>query len=207
MIIYKVENKINGKVYIGQTKHDLGARIAYHIRQNRFHFQKALNKYGLQSFIISVIDEADSKLVLNEKEKYWIVFYSCMAPSGYNLTAGGGGMSDPPEVTRQKLRKRKAFLGKHHSEETKQKIREKLKGKPCTEERKQKLRGRHPSEETIAKMRKIRSEEFKEKHRKPYKEGRVSHFKGKPPWNKGLTKETDERVLRSAEKLRRKQLV
>lgn len=166
MIIYKAENIINGKIYIGQTKNNLNDRIAYHIRQNRFYFQKALNKYGIQSFRISVIDEADSKLILNEKEIYWISFYDCLAPKGYNCTKGGGGMSDPPEIIREKLRNRKNFKGKHHSEETKLKIRQALLGKPCTEERKRKLRGRRHSPETIQKMKNvIRTEEFKEKHR------------------------------------------
>lgn len=166
MIIYKVENKINGKIYIGQTKNDLSKRIAYHIKQNRFYFQKALNKYGLQAFTISIIDEAESKKILNEKEIYWINFYDCLAPKGYNCTSGGGGLDSPPELVRQKLidahlGKPGPMLGKHHSEEAKKKM-----CKPCTEERKEKLRGRHPSAETILKMKSVtRSEEFKEKHR------------------------------------------
>ena len=67
MIIYKIENKINGKIYIGLTTKDLSHRIAEHIRENKSYIQKALDKYGLESFAISIIDYADSIEVLKEK--------------------------------------------------------------------------------------------------------------------------------------------
>ena len=65
MIIYKIENNINGKIYIGLTTKDQCKRIAQHVIENKSYIQKALNKYGLQSFSISVIDEADSKEVFS----------------------------------------------------------------------------------------------------------------------------------------------
>ena len=34
MIIYKIQNKINGKIYIGQTKGELGKRICGHVRSD-----------------------------------------------------------------------------------------------------------------------------------------------------------------------------
>jgi len=187
VIIYKAENNINGKIYIGQTKHELAARITAHVKQNRFYFQKALNKYGLQSFTMAIIDEADSKKMLNEKEIYWVKFYNCLVPIGYNCTSGGGGMSDPSEITREKISKARigkpgGMRGKHHSEESKQKMR-----KPCTEERKEKLRGRHHSEETIQKMKSVvRSEEFKQNLRgKKHSDETKKKMSGRIPWNKG----------------------
>ena len=90
MIIYKAENKINGKIYIGQTKNDLSKRIASHVRSNSY-IGRALRKYGLESFAISVIDHADTKEVINEKEKYWIKTLGSNPPNGYNLANGGEG--------------------------------------------------------------------------------------------------------------------
>lgn len=104
MIIYKIKNKINGKIYIGQTMYSLERRIVTHLNAN-FHIGKALRKYGLQSFITSIIDEAHIREVLNEKEKYWIGFYDCKVPRGYNFTDGGDGID-----------------GYNHTEETKKKI-------------------------------------------------------------------------------------
>ena len=69
MIIYKIENKINFKIYIGLTTKDLSQRISSHIKENKFYIQKALNKYGLQSLNITIIDCAQDRKILLEKEK------------------------------------------------------------------------------------------------------------------------------------------
>ncbi len=130
MIIYKIENNINGKIYIGLTTKGLGKRIAQHVIENKSHVQRALNKYGLQSFTISVIDEADSKEILCEKEQYWIKFYDCKSPKGYNLTDGGDGLINPSKSVRKRISKTlkkkhivtTGFSGRNHSEESKRKI-------------------------------------------------------------------------------------
>lgn len=48
MIIYKVTNLVNGKVYIGQTKHSLDVRKQRHLQQARkgtnTHFYQAIRK-------------------------------------------------------------------------------------------------------------------------------------------------------------------
>lgn len=125
MIIYKIENKINSKIYIGQTKGEIKDRLSGHILSS-YPIGNALRKYGLQSFDISIIDTAISKEVLNEKEIYWIRFYNCKVPNGYNLADGGGGAN-----------------GYKHSEEAKQRIGEKAigrnVGRVCTEKTKNKL--------------------------------------------------------------------
>lgn len=134
MIIYKITNLINGKIYIGKTKKDLKWRIRKHIRENKYYVARALNKYGLESFEISVIDNADTRKVVNEKERYWIKFYDCRSPKGYNCTKGGDGNDNPrSEETREKIRvanlgERHPQYGKHQSEESNQKRREALMG-------------------------------------------------------------------------------
>jgi len=89
----------------------------------------------LQSFVISVIDEADSKEILCEKEKYWIKFYDCKSPKGYNLTDGGDGLINPSKSVRKQIAKKVSTIlkgnqyrkGIPHSEESKKAISEGLK--------------------------------------------------------------------------------
>ena len=94
-IIYKVTNKINGKVYIGQTIRTLAERIYYHYYRadhepevTKTHFINAIRKYGKDNFLWEEIDFANSQSELNEKEKYWIQFYNSVE-YGYNIQAGG----------------------------------------------------------------------------------------------------------------------
>jgi len=103
MIIYKAVNRINGKIYVGQTIQNLSRRIASHLDDPKYPFGKALRKYGLQSFEISVIDDAKDVSVLNEKERYWIKAYDCMIPKGYNLTDGGRSGNKRSLETRAKI--------------------------------------------------------------------------------------------------------
>lgn len=135
MIIYKIENSINGKIYVGLTTKSLSNRIAGHIAENKSYVQKALNKYGIQSFRIAVIDSAESREVLCEKEKYWIQHYDCKAPNGYNLTDGGDGLINPSKSVRKAISKKVSIImqgnqyrtGIPHSEATKKKISDTLK--------------------------------------------------------------------------------
>lgn len=123
MIVYKAENKINGKIYIGKTIQKLTRRIGSHLSKGSTSlFPRALKKYGLQTFTISIIDNAESEQVLTEKEKYWIRFYDCKYPNGYNLTEGGEGISGCPRSAETKLRLRIFNTGKRLSEEHKVKI-------------------------------------------------------------------------------------
>jgi len=170
MIIYKITNKINGMTYVGQTKNTIDDRVACHLG-NFTYLGKALRKYGLQSFDISVIDFAKTREELSEKEKYWIKILNCKAPGGYNLTAGGDGMFCPSEETRNKMseagrRRRglyfrsekakknisKALKGKTHSEEARKHMSLGALGRRHSEETKNKMRGKKHTEETKRKM-------------------------------------------------------
>lgn len=96
MIIYKITNLINNKVYIGQTTKTIEWRFNKHCEDamkninTTIHIQRAILRYGKENFKIEQIDTASSKNELNEKEKYWIRYYNSKT-NGYNMTYGGEG--------------------------------------------------------------------------------------------------------------------
>jgi len=90
--IYKVENKVNGKVYIGQTG-KFSQRKAQHIydafgKKCNFVFHKALRKYGIEQFEWSIIWTGEKSLI-DEMEMYFINSYKSIIPNGYNMLSGG----------------------------------------------------------------------------------------------------------------------
>lgn len=97
MFIYKITNKINNKVYIGQVYNkSIYDRFDRHVKEanpnSRSYIDRAINKYGVENFVVEQIDEASSLEELNQKEIYWIKFYnSTDHTKGYNLTQGGDG--------------------------------------------------------------------------------------------------------------------
>jgi group I intron endonuclease len=94
MIIYKVTNKVNGKVYIGQTSKELDERKTAHYKSSRLgsntNFHRALSKYGVSYFIWEEVARCNSKEELNDLEKKLINEYDSFK-SGYNMTEGGEG--------------------------------------------------------------------------------------------------------------------
>lgn len=94
-IIYKVRNKINGKLYIGQTIGPLNRRLlahkneAYNNPSKGCPFHLAIVKYGFNNFEAEVLEEVKTEL-LNEREIYWIDYYNSYR-NGYNATLGGQG--------------------------------------------------------------------------------------------------------------------
>ena len=106
--IYKIENKVNSKVYIGQSV-NIENRWKGHkskLRNNKHqndYLQKSWNKYGEENFDFSVLCECE-KDKLDEKEIYYINQYKSTDDKyGYNLREGGesGTMT---ETTIKKLR-------------------------------------------------------------------------------------------------------
>lgn len=90
-IIYKITNKINKKVYIGQTINDFDTRYHSNIEKNTHseEIKKDIKKYGIKNFeIIKEFDVAYSKEELDEKEIFYIDLYDSFF-SGYNKTLGG----------------------------------------------------------------------------------------------------------------------
>jgi hypothetical protein len=87
-IIYLIINKENGNKYVGQTTQALNKRWQHHIQEaNKMSskpLHKAFRKYGIDKFIIKVIDECDESL-LNDRQQHWIEQYNTLEDaSGYN---------------------------------------------------------------------------------------------------------------------------
>lgn len=93
--IYKIENKINGKVYIGQSV-DVYRRLKKHIwdiENNNSALHRAFKKYGIDNFTYELIEECDIDR-LDEREIFYIQKYNSYVgtknSNGYNLNVGGG---------------------------------------------------------------------------------------------------------------------
>jgi hypothetical protein len=87
MIIYKTTNNVNGKIYIGQDYYNnpkyFGSGLI---------IQRAIKKYGIDSFKKEILERCKTQEELNEREIYWIAFYnSCDKKIGYNISHGGQG--------------------------------------------------------------------------------------------------------------------
>lgn len=93
--IYKFENNINHKVYIGQAI-DLKERYKKHCKNikdinHQEDLYQALREYGLQNFSYNVLEEYEffDQDLLNQKEKYYINLFNSLKPNGYNMIPGG----------------------------------------------------------------------------------------------------------------------
>lgn len=91
MIIYKITNLINDKVYIGQTINKLNRRLEKHFSgRGSVILKAAVEKYGKDNFKIEVISTATSAEQLNKLEIMFIKQLNTMSPHGYNIRSGGG---------------------------------------------------------------------------------------------------------------------
>ena len=120
MVVYKITNKKNKKVYIGITTRKNGFKGRYPSRGQgiervyNFHLQckergdyynihllRTIEKYGFENFEVNEeFDKAKDIEELKKKEKYWIEYYNSDNPKyGYNNTKGGDGVSNPNILT------------------------------------------------------------------------------------------------------------
>ena len=98
-IIYIIRNRVNNKVYIGQTIQKLERRWQAHICASKTkdtHLYKAMRAYGTDQFFIEVLEDNVSVEDLNQKEIDYIKKYNSYN-DGYNSTLGGeSGMPGAP---------------------------------------------------------------------------------------------------------------
>lgn len=218
--IYKTTNLINNKFYIGQKKSNVFLKEKYLGSGTRLH--SAIEHYGKENFKVELIDTAESKEELDDKEIYWIDRLDARnLDIAYNLSKGGDGNSSGIAWNKGLTKELNPKL--EQSQETKDKRSNSLK--------KAYAEGRHVTNLSES-ARNIMSEKAKLRphppttaNKKCYTDGKINRmllpeeiddyiakgfYKGKtvekrPAWNKGLTAETDERVKAYSDK--RKELV
>ena len=94
MIIYKITNNVNSKIYIGKTKLSAEERFKKHIINSKSYTTRlysSMRHHGIDNFSISIIEETSPNDV-NDREVYWIKKLNTQnSDIGYNMTPGGDG--------------------------------------------------------------------------------------------------------------------
>jgi len=165
--IYCITNLINNKKYIGQSI-NIDNRWKDHkkLLNNNKHYNKHLQKswitYGKDNFKFEILSNINRKdqLILNILECFYISFYKTLNKEyGYNMKEGGtnGGLTEEAklkislsklgkprsEKVKDNLRRikkgNKIWLGRSHTEKSKEKMRKTKLGKKASEETKTKM--------------------------------------------------------------------
>lgn len=101
--IYKATNKINGKIYIGQTvdferryKEHISSKHGKHAKCGFFH--KAINEYGKENFDWEIIDTCENEEdAIYLESKYIVDYNSCVEfenSNGYNVYVSFGNIKN-----------------------------------------------------------------------------------------------------------------
>jgi group I intron endonuclease len=177
MIIYILQNKVNGKVYVGQTSGTLEKRWNQHKASarngNGWRIYRAIRKYGPDSFNVSVLATCETLEEADCLEKRYIASFNSQDPVyGYNIMEGGSGGSCNEEARARKSAK---------------------------------LKGRVFSEKTRKQMSKsasrVRSQQWTEERRKKHSERMMGA--ANPFFGKKHTKEVQEKILAGLLKARK----
>lgn len=86
MYVYKIKNKLNGRLYIGQTIKTIKESKNYYGSGKLI--QIAIKKYGIENFEKSILCECKTQDELNEIEIFYIKKYNSII-CGYNIAPGG----------------------------------------------------------------------------------------------------------------------
>jgi group I intron endonuclease len=141
--VYITINLINKKQYVGD--HSTNNLDDGYLGSGNLFTQK-VKEYKRENFKKEIIEFFDTKQEAFNAQEKCINEYNTLVPNGYNISPKGGH-----------------FLSGSMSEETKKKLSESQKGE------KNGMFGKKHSENVLKKLRKPKSDEFKEKLRKPLK--------------------------------------
>ena len=86
--IYKITNKINGKIYIG--KHQTNDLNDGYMGSGKI-LSRSQTKHGLENFVKEILYIFDNEEEMNAKEKELVTEEFCLREDTYNLCVGGQG--------------------------------------------------------------------------------------------------------------------
>lgn len=142
--------------YVGVTSQKPCTRIRQHKRGKKQFIDKEIRRIGWDdNFDWWILEEGVPSNIITEREQYWIAFFDCVRPKGYNKTVGGIKHFKHSKETCDKIseshrgKKKAPFTEEHKANISKSKIGEKNpnygkpaqnRGVPCPEETKDKIR-------------------------------------------------------------------
>lgn len=134
--IYSIRNLENSQLYIGSSK-NLYNRLRSHLLhlKNNKHanpkLQNSWNKYGEDVFEFKVIEFCTIEILIN-REQYWMDNLNTISPNGFNILAIAGtprGIKRGPMSQETKDKISLAHIGRKHSEESRNNMKEGQKNK------------------------------------------------------------------------------
>ena len=203
--IYLTTNLINNHKYIGKRQK---SKFDESYKGSGKRLQAAIKKYGWENFSCEILCWCETLEELNRSEKEYIALYNALNNSDfYNLAEGGTGGNTGAQYKGMVPHKA------HHSEETKKKMSEQRLGHSVSSETKEKISKSNSGKKRTAEQRlanklrntgkiwirkddiqkTIRLEDLEKYLEEGWEKGRLKNKK--PAWNKGLTKDTDSRLL------------
>ena len=147
--IYAFQHKVEGKVYVGQSKNVQTRRKQHESRasSNSRRFHNALVFHGAESFTFYVLEYCELSF-LDEREAFWIERLCSLHPNGYNLKAGGDAFHAHHPETKEVMRqnqKARVETGDHPFASAE------FQAKQAERQRKQAQQGLHPSQNPAVK--------------------------------------------------------
>lgn len=149
--VYMIKNLVNQKFYVGSSK-NIRRRIQEHktkLRANKHRnlkLQNAWNKYEEKNFIFEVIEFCEKDFTLEVEQRYLDLFKPYEPEIGYNLCDSAYTVRGFQHSQEFKERMQKRMLGNKnaegrvYTEQEKQIVSKRFKGKKLTEEHKGKIR-------------------------------------------------------------------
>jgi len=164
MVVYKITNLVNGKVYVGQTTKGAEYRFRQHISDSKRTkgygctlLQRAMRRHGVDNFRMEVLGAYSSMDDLCKAECTWIeVLRARDRDHGYNITLGGDTTKGRVVSAETRKKMSDAFRGRVFSDETRRRMSESAKGRSISKESVAKrlitMKGYHHSDETRRKI-------------------------------------------------------
>ena len=180
--VYITTNLINNKFYIGQHKSET---FDESYKGSGKYFRNALKKYGWDNFTCEVIEWCSTAEELDEKEIFYIEKYCSNTKNHYNLARGGNSGDLRKYLSEEDIENWKKSIsnsrkGQHRSIESRKKQSQTLKGHITSDETRKKISSSNMGHAVS-----------------DYTRKRVSESnKTRTVWNKGHTKEFDERLAK-----------